>query len=34
MNSLKKSYKNLIEFMDFEPVISANGLGNDIEWPS
>ena len=31
---LKKSYKNLIEFMDFEPVISANGLGNDIEWPS
>jgi hypothetical protein len=31
---LKKSYKALVEFMDFEPVISANGLGNDIEWPS
>jgi len=31
---LKKSYKALIEFMDFEPIISANGLGKDINWPS
>ena len=31
---LSKSYKNLIEFMDFEPIVSANGLGQKISWPN
>jgi len=31
---ISKSYKNLLEFMGFEPIINVNGLDAPIPWPN